>query len=217
MGFESAKMALNEEALATTNAGLIREDANLSLIFVSDEDDFSPNSAYDYLRFFTEIKGEDAYRDNNRMRVSAVVGKDVPPYEGEASCGELYPGDGAAYGPRYVELAVQTGGALESICEDDFSPIAQTLGLTASGLELEFGLSSLADSNTLAVKIYAAESEDSLIEELIQDEDYSYVIERNSIRFEIDALPPSETYIVAEYRVLPDGAQQLAEDTGEAE
>ena len=75
----------------------------------------------------------------------------------------------------------------------------------------------MADSNTLVVKIYAEESEDSLIGELIQDEDYTYVIERNSIRFEIDALPASETYIVAEYRVLPDGAQQLAEDTGETE
>ena len=182
------------------------------MIFVSDEDDFSPNSAYDYLRYFTDIKGEDAYRDKNRMRVSAVVGKDAPPFEGAASCGELYPGDGAAYGPRYVELAVQTGGSLESICEEDFSPIAQELGLTASGLELEFGLSSAADSSSLLVELYAEENDDSFIRELVQGEDYTFVIERNAIRFEIEALPPSETFIVVEYRVLPTGAQQFSQE-----
>ena len=45
-----------------------------------------------------------------------------------------------------------------------------------------------------------------MIGELTRDEDYTYVIENNSIRFTMESLPASETYILAEYRVLPTGA-----------
>ena len=41
MGLEAAKVALSEPLLSTDNQGFLRE-ANLSLIFISDEDDFSP-------------------------------------------------------------------------------------------------------------------------------------------------------------------------------
>ena len=46
-------------------------------------------------------------------------------------------------------------------------------------------------------------SDDSFIRELIKDEEFFYVIDNNTITFDINALPASETYIVAEYRVLP--------------
>ena len=35
-------------------------------------------------------------------------------------------------------MVQRTEGVLESICDNDFSPIAEELGLTASGLEVEF-------------------------------------------------------------------------------
>jgi hypothetical protein len=214
MGLEGARLALSEPLVSTDNAGFLREEANLSLIFVSDEDDFSPMSAHEYLRFFSDLKGQEAYRDHNMMSVSAVVGMDSPPYDGASSC-ESVSGVGY-YGPRYIELATRTEGVLESICDEDFSPIAQELGLTASGLRLEFELSELADNTTIVVKLYEEESDDSLIGELVLGEDYSYVIENNSIRFEIGSLPASETYIVVEYRVLPEGAQVLEnEESGE--
>ena len=137
------------------------------------------------------------------MNISAVVGKDRPPYDGAASCSS---DSGVGYyGPRYIELASKTEGSLESICDDDFSEIAQELGLTASGLKLNFVLSSPADSSSLKVSLYAEESDDSLIAELVQGEDYTFDVEENSIVFNIDSLPASETYILAEYRVLARG------------
>ena len=137
------------------------------------------------------------------MRISAVVGKEEPPYDGAASCSSA---NGLGYyGPRYIELAYKTEGSLESICDEDFSSIAQELGLTASGLKLEFELSSSADASSLLVKLYSEQSEDSLIGELTQDVDYTYNVEKNSIVFDIQSLPASETYIVAEYRVLAQG------------
>lgn len=210
MGLEAARLALSEPLISNENNGILREDANLSLIFISDEDDFSPMSAYSYQRFFTELKGEEAYREHSRMRISAVVGKSIPPFDGAASC-ESENGIGY-YGPRYIELASKTEGALESICDEDFSPIAEELGLLASGLELEFELSSLPDLSTLNVKLYEEESEDSFILELTKDEDYFYIIEQNAISFTPSALPSSEIYIVVEYRVLPTGAEILEEE-----
>ncbi|MEC7985800.1 MAG: lamin tail domain-containing protein [Myxococcota bacterium] len=208
MGLSAAQHALSEPLISQENNGFLREEANLSLIFVSDEDDLSPMSTHDYLRFFTDLKGDDAYRNHSRMHISAVVGKDRPPYDGAESCSSS---NGLGYyGPRYIELAYQTEGALESIC-DDFSSIAQELGLTASGLQLDFELSSPADPTSLIVKSYSEPSELAEdIEELVQDNgdhtgDYTYNAEKNTIEFYIDTLPASETYIVAEYRVLAEG------------
>jgi len=204
MGLDAAQRALSEPLISNENSGFLRDNANLSLIFVSDEDDLSPMSTPDYLRFFTDLKGDAAYRDHSMMNISAVVGKDRPPYEGEASCSSSS-GIGY-YGPRYIELASQTEGALESICDEDFSEIATELGLTASGLQLSFALSSPADPASLKVSLYEEESDDSLIAELVQDQDYTYNIDDNAIVFEVVSLPASETYILVEYRVLATGS-----------
>jgi hypothetical protein len=212
MGLEAARLALSEPLLSTDNQGFLREDANLSLIFVSDEDDFSPHSAHTYLRHFTDLKGDEAYRNHTMLNVSAVVGKDVPPYDGASSC-ETENGIGY-YGPKYIELVNRTEGKVESICEEDFSPIASELGLVASGLQLEFALSGLPDLETLTVSLYTENNNDALDRELVrgEDEDYTYSIENNSIVFTPDSLPASETYILAEYKLLPTGAI-ISEDT----
>ena len=86
MGMEVAHLALSEPLMSTSNFGFVREDANLSLIFLSDEDDFSPKSTHEYLQLYTEVKGDDAYRDHSKMRISAVIGKDKPPFSGEPAC-----------------------------------------------------------------------------------------------------------------------------------
>ena len=212
MGLEAAHRALSEPLISSVNEGFLREEANLALIFLSDEDDFSPRSVHEYARLFTEIKGESAYRNKKQMNISAVVGKERPPFEGAPSC-ESSNGIGY-YGPRYIELARRTEGILESICDEDFSPIAQELGLTASGLEVSFKLSSLPDLESLEVKVYAEESDDSLLGELERDVDYTYSVMDNALEFEVDSLPPSEAYIVAEYKMLPESASiEETEDT----
>ena len=213
MGLEAAKVALSEPLLSSDNQGFLRDDANLSLIFISDEDDFSPHSAHTYLRYFTDLKGDEAYRNHTMLNVSAVVGKDLPPYDGEPSCTSE---NGIGYyGPKYIELVNRTEGKVESICADDFSPIASELGLVASGLQLEFALSGLPDLDTLTVSLYSENNNGALERVLVrgQDEDYIYSIENNAIVFTSESLPASETYILAEYKLLPTGAI-IAGDTG---
>ena len=211
MGLEAAQMALSEPLLSTDNQGFLRDEANLSLIFISDEDDFSPQSAHSYLRYFTDLKGDEAYRNHTMLNVSAVVGKDLPVYDGEPSC-QSENGIGY-YGPKYIELVNRTEGKVESICAEDFSSIASELGLVASGLQLEFALSGLPDLETLTVSLYAENNDDSLIGELVRGEDYTYVIESNAVLFTPESLPASETYILAEYKLLPTGAI-IDQDTG---
>jgi hypothetical protein len=213
MGLEAARMAFEPEN-EEHNAGFLREDANLSFIFVSDEDDNSPDPVNDYLRFYTELKGEDAYRDHSQFNISSVVGRDKPEFDWEPSCSSS---DGVAdYGVRYVDLADRTNGLVESICDEDFSPIAQELGLVLSGLAAEFELSGFPDETTITAKLYSTNDEGGFERDLVKDTDFIYIRERNVIRFEEDQVPPAEWYVVVSYRLLAEGAVQTgAEDTGD--
>jgi len=213
MGLEAARLAFTEPLLSEYNQSFLRDDANLSLIFVSDENDSSAWPADDYLSFYTELKGQEAYRDHSLMRVSAVIGKTKPTITGDYAC-ESENGF-AWYGSRYVSLVERTEGALESICDDDFSPIAEQLGLTVSGLDVEFALSAWPDESTLTVALYESAEEDGWVRDLVKDEDYSYQPENNTLRFVDEQVPPSEYWVVAEYTVLAVGASPgSTQDTG---
>lgn len=205
MGLEAARLVFTEPYFSESNQGFLRDEANLSMLFVSDEDDVSPYPVDDYLRFFTDLKGDEAYRDHSRLNMSAVIGRDVPPRDDLPACES---DNGVAYyGRRYLEVANETDGLVESICEEDFAPIVERLGLTLSGLLLEFELSGLPKLDTLVVKLYEDDTDESFVSDLTRDVDYAYVSEGNRIRFEEQQVPPSEYFIVAEYEVLPTGAE----------
>lgn len=212
MGLHAAYLALSEPLISTENTGFLREEANLSLIIVSDEEDSSQFKVDEYLRWFSLLKGEEALRDHSLFNLSAVVGDREPEFDGEPSCSS---DDGvASYGSRYVDLAERTEGLIDSICDEDFSPIAQELGLTLSGLVAEFELSDNPNENTLVVSLYETADEATFVKELTRDVDYSYVVERNAIRFVEGQVPPELWYIKVEYELLAVGTQR--EDTGEA-
>ncbi len=208
MGLDAARAAFSPELLAGHNAGLLRDDANLSVVFVSDENDYSRDATNDYWEFFATLKGEEAYRDHGILNFSAVAGREVPAYEGQPSC-ESDNGV-ATYGARYVDLASRTDGAIESICDEDFSPIASELGLLVSGLDLVFELTQPCNLETLQVGLYADTDDNSFVRQLHRDTDFSYDIEKNALVFTAEQVPPSEYYIVAEYQVLAGTAEQTA-------
>ncbi|MEE2828645.1 MAG: hypothetical protein VX498_05630 [Myxococcota bacterium] len=76
-GLAAAEAALSESFLAEggPNAGLLRDDAALSIVFVSDEDDGSALPVGEYLTFFKGLKGDQGYRDDTLINLSAVVGE----------------------------------------------------------------------------------------------------------------------------------------------
>ncbi len=140
-GLQAAFLALSSPLLFGHNAGFLRPDAVLSIVFVSDEADQSPSSLDFYANFFYAIKG---FRNANLLSVSAIVG---PP---EGCTG---PGGSAQYGARYTELAERTGGLVQSICTDDWSAALQRLSRTAFGLKSRFFLSNQPVPSTMRVTI----------------------------------------------------------------
>lgn len=202
-GLEAARLVVTEPNSSTFNPGFVRPDANLNLMIFSDEEDLSPDPVPTYLSDFAALKGDAAFRDHRLMNVSAVVGSEPPDFEGEYSC-ESRNGS-AVYGHRYVDAVSQTGGLIDSICDEDFTPLVAELGLTLSGLQAEFELSKFPDLDSLEVAIYSSPETDSKLQDLTLDTDYSYVEERNSIRFEFAQMPESETYIVAQYKIRSGG------------
>lgn len=199
MGLEAVRLAVTEPLASGANAGFIRPEANLSVLIVSDEEDSSPLPVDDYLSAYAEVKGEAAFRDHRIMNVSAVIGDRAPEFEGEPSCSSI--NGNADWGRRYLVAVERTEGLVDSICDADFSPIVNQLGLTLSGLESEFELSRVPKLDTLLVSIYGDASSASKIGDLTLDVDYTYIELNNSIRFEYDQVPESQQYILAEYKI----------------
>ncbi len=218
MGLEGARLTFEEPYYSEHNQSWLRPEANLSILFVTDEEDASPLPVHDYVRYFTDLKGDAAYRDRSMVNLSGVIGKDVPPREDVPAC-ESAAGV-AWYGRRYLEAINTTDGLSESICSQDFAPIVSRLGLTLSGLELEFGLSDYPRLETLEVRLYDAGAADAprdqvdahLVGVLQRDVDFTYVFERNVLRFEEAQVPPSEYIVTAEYDLLPAGQRPGQED-----
>lgn len=135
-GLAAMAAALTPPLVNGFNAGFLRENAGLAVILVSDEDDGSVGRADQYIRFLKSLKGPG--REVN-VSLSAVVG-DQP--SGCVSPGdERIFGAAAKAGDRYIEVATETGGLIESICSANFAPFVETLANTLAGLRRFFPLS----------------------------------------------------------------------------
>lgn len=198
MGLETARLALSEPRVSVENAGFYRENASLSIVIFSDEDDLSPLSVDGYLNFFASLKGDAAYRDHSLMNVSAVVG-DVP-----YGCSSEDDSGSADAGTRYVDAAIRSEGVYDSICSSDFAPVVTALGLDLSGLREEFFLTRCARTKSLEVRV------DERLMTL--DVEYEYVSSRKSIRFLPAYIPAPEAEIHIRYEYHPEDVQVCPEE-----
>lgn len=140
-GLWAAQAALSEPLVNGANDGFLREDASLSLIFVSDEEDASPAPVNDYINEFFELKGA---RSRNVFNASALTVMD------KTQCSAQQAAQ-STYGTRYVDVATQTGGLVGDLCADNFDTIVNDLSLNASRLRSTFYLSDSPRMDTLQV------------------------------------------------------------------
>jgi len=185
MGLESALMAVSEPLASSVNAGFLREDASLSLIFVSDEEDASPRPTADYINTFYEVKG---HRDRDVVNASALVVKDLNDCFGVAL--------ESTEGTRYLDVASQTNGIVGSICEEDFSDIVTELSLNASRLNDTFVLSAEPAPSTLQVSI----DDDDIIP--CDDGQWTFVRtddDEPAVAFDRSQMPPPSSQISIRY------------------
>lgn len=216
-GLASSAHALSENLAEGANAGFLRDDALLSVIFISDEEDASPYGVNSYINYFLNRK------DSNRrdaFNASALVGVDPETLE-PAACGQnaSNPNAGAAAAFRYEDVARQTGGVVASICSAEFADIVSEMGLAASRLLFEFWLERRPRIESLEMRLFIPghpdEDDEGLLVPPEGDEDGNYPWEYHEgeegegdddttdqwvIRFSDPAsLPPIDTRIVIHY------------------
>lgn len=182
-GLEGAYRALNPAALAGPNAGFLRDDAMLSVIIVSDEQDYSPQDLNFYMSFFLNIKGA---RRANMFSLSAIVD----------------PNEGYNWGIRYMEAARRSGGIFSDIATDDWSRDLKELGALAFGYKNRFGLTSTPAA--------VGEIEVSIDQDLVPQvegtiRNWDYEREGNAVEFSPVAIPEPGSNLTVRYRVACGG------------
>lgn len=151
-GFGAVLTALSEDFTGPQgpNYGFLRESAGLSVIVVSDSDDFTRIPSDDpngdpvelevsaFIEALTELKGG---ADATRLMFSAIVG----PADGCL---------GAQPGLRYLETVAALNGEALSICATDWTPLLATLGDILLTPSRRFPLSSEPiETDTMVVTI----------------------------------------------------------------
>ena len=201
MGMESAL-----QALENSNTPLLRNDAHLSIIFVSDEEDGSPMPVPDYVNRLRAIKdpfGRDVFN------ASSLVVPDID------ACDENDIASGASPGTRYVEFAEEANGIVGDICGDDFSSIITDLSLASSRLNDTFFLTNKPDFATMKLTVEGEEMPCDGTGEYV----WTYQLWENDIPviiFDRTTLPPTNSRIAVEYNNGSGDPQYFCND-GESE
>ena len=192
-GLEAARLALSPEMLAGANAEFLRDDAYLSLVFVSDEQDFSREPVRNYLNDIYAVKGQ---RGRDYVNASALVISDA------LNC--IVNTDVEVEGTRYVEVAEQTGGVVGNLCNTDFRETITDISLKASRLRDTYFLSEEPMASTITVSL-DGEDLDCANGAYTYQRALDYEIEKPAIVFDRDQMPRPGQQIVIRYN-LGDGA-----------
>ncbi len=200
-GRAAAYSALELRQNEPRNFGFVREEADLHLIFVSDDEDQSggnPVTKPEFINWALGLKEDPA-----RVQMHGIV---VP----TGGCGS-----GTNTGASYIQYANATEGAIYSICEDDWGPALDALGVWTAGLKREFFLSRIPVTDPellLEVRVRTTDFdtgeeltltfEECLAGEEIDDPacDVVYTPGRNSITF-LDYRPEPLAEILVSYPI----------------
>jgi hypothetical protein len=200
-GLEAALYALSPLMTTGPNAGFLRDEANLLIIVISDEEDCSDNGALaletseacytmqDKLTpvsyFVSGFKGlKPAASD--KVQFSAIVG----PENATGICDE-----NSLPGSRYIEVARLMGGLSASICESDWSAILYDLGLNAAGIFTTFELEDAAEVGTIEVKV------DGVVVPESEFDGWTYDPVAATITFHGQAIPARGSEITVTYTI----------------
>lgn len=179
-GREAAYAALEVQA-DQYNAGFLRDDAALHIVFVSDENDHSTGiTVGEFVEYLTTLKWNE-----DMVTASSIVSPNPTcPIAAE-------PGD------AYIAITQAVGGIMWSICEQEWVDVLEQLGIQASGLKREYFLSQLPVDGTIEVWVV----ENGVTFTFDPEVDWQYIEERNSIIFN-EYVPGALAEVFVEYEVL---------------
>ncbi len=198
-GLWGAKLALDRVANGS-NDPLIRDDAFLAVVVVSDEEDdgigLGMTDFYTGRNFIND--GVTSFRwDHNQMiqHLNQVKGKNkfsISTITGTRNAnGNLC---SAAHsqpqeeGTQYINAAEATGGIVQSICESDWSESLTKIGLDLNAQITQIVLKDTPIQGTIKVKVNSVEVSD-----------WDWISGNNAIKFHADAIPSEGDNIEVSY------------------
>jgi len=188
MGLAASHAALSPPLINGYNAGFLREDAKLTVIYVSDEEDQSPAAVEFYVQYFLNLKGTREW-----VTLSAICG-DLPDGCDDPNMGSATPA------PRYHEVLTGTGGAFHSICQTDWSGLMTDLGEDAFAPIRTFPLSRPADPATIEVTVDSTPVPEAGIPN--GPNGWTYIEQTNAVWFGENVLPPNGSIVRVTYTAL---------------
>jgi hypothetical protein len=204
-GLSAALFALGPAMTSSggPNSGFVRSEAQLLVVFVTDEEDCSDGGALygqpaeecyrqeellipvnDFVQDFRDLKPK-----HDMVQAGAIVGVQ------NAACEDAFPGS------RYIKTAALLGGLIGDICLDNWSTMLTDLGLNATGIRTSFQTTYLAKPDTLVVTVDEVEIPNDGVSGWTYDEATWF------IEFAPSATPGRDAAIVAEYTPQPGVSQ----------
>lgn len=147
MGVEASLAAVTEPNRSGANAGFLRPDASLAVLYVSDEDDVSPQPVGPSL---------DALRDAIAPRRRDAVTAHAWVVEDPEACND--PAFVGSIGRRYLNLAERTGGTVVDLCAPTLGTPLARLSREVAGVHDRFPLSGWPTPGSLTVSIDQVET-----------------------------------------------------------
>lgn len=183
VGLTTSLKALTPPLIANENAGLLRADANLAVVVVSDAGD---QSAEPYSYFFNRFLNIKGFNKANMFTFN-VIG----PFQSSAPSGCTY--DDYTNSASYQQMATNTNGVIYEICTPDWAAKLQDLGKTAFGYRTTFFLNATPDlsgGKTIDVKVNG---------QAVSTSNWTYDPATNSVKFTPTTTPGPGQQLTVEY------------------
>lgn len=169
-GFSAVMAALTDPLLSGENAGIMRPDAALAVVVISDEDDSSFTGADSFSSWFTGLKADDEW-----TTFSAI-------------CEDFFI---SCY--KYGEAAETTGGIVGDIASTDYITILEDISMTSAGLTVSFDLDQVpSDLARMTVVV------DSVAVDQDITNGWTYDTRDNAVIFHGDSIPaPGQAGVIS--------------------
>jgi hypothetical protein len=205
-GLEAAMLALTEPNVSGVNAGFLREEARLSIIVLSDEEDCS-----DFGTLFTDDSSEEGgracYEDVAELPAVADIVSDFQALKPDSSLiqlsGIVGPADDficstAAAGNRYLDAVERMNGISGNICLANYRRIMTDLGLVAAGMQVNFPLAYEPIPASIEASIHPVDGGDY---EVAEDDENGWVYSSDppELTFHGDGVPPRDSTLSISY------------------
>jgi hypothetical protein len=218
--YDGAYAALSPPMVNGPNDGFLREDAVLTVIHISDEEEQSCNPGLDPSEYVVWLMGLKNF-DADLLNFGVIAGYDTATNRIPTACAGAY--DPAVnYHAGVTTYEAQTGRSAItwSICNPDWSQVMTELGLAAAGLTRQFNLSrvpafpdhsdfdgdGILEEPVLEIELDCGEGP-SKIQPVWQDANgahaWDYDRAQNAVLFSLETLPEESCQLRAIY---PTGA-----------